>query len=480
MIRLLRRRRLQLTAAVSVFLVLAGGTGATAYWSGQAQLQAQAGAATVGLELQVLPAPGSSPLAVTYTAQSRVAAGAVTIRNTGSRDAAQALSITAESPTSSQLATAISVAVAPVTAAADCTPQRVLTAPTVRTLSTTVTSFPLVDRLAAGATTILCVQTTLQQTAPTSTAVQSLQLAMSGKLTYADVATWSTASLVSRVTQSVAAAASAPVLYDYARYTIRNDGFCVGRANDVPPVVARFAACPVDSSEWRVKSVDGTFQIFAADRWGNPSGIDRLWTAVQPGTDALQTSAPSQNGSRAQQWRITTVGAATSRIESASAPGHCATVRGGLYNLQDPANPRRVVLAPCNASDATQAFALEVVGIPVAPMPAPLSCTGQEWYIGLSFAGNDEYQGEIMYRVVLSRAGGSGERALLLTTTKGAPPAFGINAGDAALAGFIARNGAGLTRVTVEQSIAGTAWTTAATGDVRTSLVSGNSRIWCG
>lgn len=469
-----RRVRLRLVAAVSVILVLVGGSGATAYWTGQTQAQEQASAAATGLQVQVLPSVATTPLAVTYTAQNLTAAGAVTIRNTGSRAAASALVLTAQSPTDSRLPAAVRVAVAPIIAAADCTPQRVLSAPTTGTLSAS-TALTASGTLAAGATATLCIQTSIASGDAATLASQSLRVAVAATLTYAAAPGWVASSPVSVVTQAVGAGAAAPVLHDAARYTMKHEGFCIQRARSS---VARGAQCGWDS-EWRfVSAPGGTFHILAATNAAGDRQTAPRWTAVQPGSQAVQSASP--DGSAAQQWRITAGGASTYRIESVSSPGYCATIGAGLYNPND-TNPRRVVLAVCDPTAATQAFAFEMVGAPLASQQ--LDCEGSGWNITLKLAKNTPYEAEIEYAVFIAREATPGVRtALGNLSSSGYHPSFRIASNNADLIAFVNANGGavGDARIFVEQRIAQSAWLPVADAQVRTWRNGSNLQVSCG
>ncbi len=197
-----RSRRTAIIAGITVFLTLVGGGGAVAYWSAQAQLHATTGVAMTGL-VQTAP---TAPLTVTYSASTLKAAGPVTIQNTGSRSAGYALSLWSTSTTNAGLPGAISVAVAPVANTGACTAAASLSSPQTGTAS----SFTATGTVAAGASVVLCVQTSMASGDITTYGGASAGLRLRTALEYAPSDAWRVTGSAVGFTQSVVQAPFVP------------------------------------------------------------------------------------------------------------------------------------------------------------------------------------------------------------------------------------------------------------------------------
>lgn len=335
MTRMSRGTRVRLIALVSVVLVVAGGGGAAAYWSGQAQLQAQAGTATTGVRAAVLPTATTSPLIATYTAGHTRSAGALQIQNAGSRSATLEVAVSAESPSVAGLPASIGVAMAPVATEAACTAQATLASPTTGQLSTAA-SITFTGTIAAGASVVVCVQTTLPAQSQASFADGQVTLVLAPSLRYAAAAAWTVAAPVARATQLVDAGAA--VLLPDGLYDIGLGG--KGCVQPGGAGIERHPGC--DSFTWSIVNASGTIAIVAGE--GDRAG--QRWTAI--GT-ALQLQPASADPS--QQWRISGPVAGGYRLESVGFPGQCATVLG--------TGREAVSLQPCTEASAAQTFSLQ-------------------------------------------------------------------------------------------------------------------------
>lgn len=163
-------------AAGAGLVLLLGGAGSLASWAATAQLQATASAADTGIAQTVHPG-----LAITYGNEDSTAAAAVSITNTGSREALYTLSLRAEWSSSTSLPTAISVAVAPVADAAACVRDAVLVGAVTGTLAQSDTD----GVLPAGETAILCVQTSMSPVAMIAHPGAQVTIALQSALEYA-------------------------------------------------------------------------------------------------------------------------------------------------------------------------------------------------------------------------------------------------------------------------------------------------------
>lgn len=219
--------------------------------------------------------------------------------------------------------------------------------------------------------------------------------------------------------------------------------------------------------------------ILAASNTAGDRQTAPRWTAVQPGSQALQSASP--NGSTAQQWRITAGSGGAYRIESVSFPGNCAAVGTGVYSTND-TNPRRIVLAACDSSSAGQAFAFSMVGNPL-PANQQLSCAASGWDLTLTLPQTALYQGEIEYRAFIARATTPDTRtALGGLGASGYDPNFRLSSSNAELRAFVSANGGavGNARVFVEQRVAQSDWAPVADAQVRTARSGSDLQVWCG
>lgn len=472
MIRLKGSRRVALIAALAVVLTLVGGGGAVAYWSASAQLGASVATAKTGITQTVHPDAGSTPLNVTYSAETRSAAGAVSVQNIGSREATYSIVIGPDE--SSDLSAAISVAVAPVAAWEACTPEAVLVNPTTGTLGTA--GFTATGEVAAGATVILCVQTSMSAGDVTAHADQTTELALGTQLAYADSAAWTLSGMTVTFTQSVGSS----LLFDTdgtARYLVSNDGICIVRYAD--PVLARDPGCNdgIWDAQWRVSQIDGGhFHISAAQNTSTELNAPR-WTAAAPtaADPRMRTTAATESDD--QRWIIASVASDEYRIESVEYRGLCATIGGPVWGD----SRLRLVLTECDNSRVDQRFTFEQIGI-TGGDPAQMTCTGAQWSLALSFPPNDNYGQEVSYRVDMARASSPDLRMTFDGVPTGSIPTLYVgptqvaslaNSGDGTLGEIILR---------VEQRVtANGEWNLVAIGKIRSGLNEwGNLNVWCG
>ncbi|MFT3798144.1 hypothetical protein [Microbacterium sp.] len=277
--------RMSVLAGAVAVLTLAGGGGAAAYWSAQAQVEATAAAASTGLVQTVQ----STPLTVTYSSSLRVAAGAVTVQNTGSRGAAYSLSLSAASATSAGLPGAITVAAAVVASAAACTTTATLSGAQTGTAS----SFTATGTVAAGASVVVCLQTSMTAADVTTYGGASASLSVRTGLEYAAADAWRVSGAAVTFTQQVAQSQFVP---DGTAMTCNdNNGWNLDlwftEATPTSGISYRFFLARESTPTTRVAYSPATDP--------NP-----WWTAVQvaPGNASLQSYLSSANGAMGNTW----------------------------------------------------------------------------------------------------------------------------------------------------------------------------------
>jgi hypothetical protein len=155
---------------------------------------------------QTIPTPIG--LNLTYASGSRRAASPVTVTNTSTRSGTVTLSINALSATDPNLPGAIAVEAAVVASANNCASNSNLSGATTGVLSTS-TSLAVSVALAAGASAIVCVQTSITSQNVTAFSGKSLVGRLSSTVA---VGTWTSSSAVQQFTQSVSSAVVYPAL----------------------------------------------------------------------------------------------------------------------------------------------------------------------------------------------------------------------------------------------------------------------------
>ena len=214
----MRRGRLALLAGALALLAAAGAGAAWAAITDPLGLAVSASAATPG----IAQTNGVSALNFTYdeAASAYSTAGAVTIQNTGTREASYRLSLTPHDATVPDLPARISVAVGSVASAGACSATATLANPQTGTLASAFVyssaSVPL--QLAPGASVVLCVRTTFDSSVIGSYGSTSLQIDLAGSLVYAAGASWTVAATAATVTQQVLTADIAELFNGAGRF----------------------------------------------------------------------------------------------------------------------------------------------------------------------------------------------------------------------------------------------------------------------
>lgn len=186
-----------------IALMLLAGTGtASAYWTARTGLEGRASAASVGLEQTLLPTAQTTPLATAFSTTRRATAGAVSLRNTGTRAATYTTTFRSTGSSNPQLAGAITVRVGTVSSAEACTPTATLGSPKTATLPPG-SSLQLTGQLDPGAKAVLCVQTEMTLGGTIAHAGKQRTLEVTSSLTYAQGSGWSVQKQAPGILQSV-------------------------------------------------------------------------------------------------------------------------------------------------------------------------------------------------------------------------------------------------------------------------------------
>lgn len=186
--------RAKRVAVLGLVLVGIGAGAATAYWTASDEVHGSAGAASVGIT-QTKPLK----LEKTYNAGALTAADAVTITNTGERAANVRTTVSASS--GQALSSALHIRLSEVATAGACTPSAVL--------KDAVTGgsgliYAPQQKLPAGQSIIVCVQTSLTPQDLFSLPASSAEVSVTSTLTYAPGAKWTTLPSTAKVQQGLA------------------------------------------------------------------------------------------------------------------------------------------------------------------------------------------------------------------------------------------------------------------------------------
>lgn len=172
--------RAKRVAVLGLVLVGIGAGAATAYWTASDEVHGSAGAASVGIT-QTKPLK----LEKTYNAGALIAADAVTITNTGEREASVKSTVSAAD--GQTLSSALVMRVAEVASAEACTPGAGLTG---AVMGGTGLSYVPLKKLPAGQSIIVCVQTFLTPQKLFSLPSGSAKVSVTSTLTFAQGAKW--------------------------------------------------------------------------------------------------------------------------------------------------------------------------------------------------------------------------------------------------------------------------------------------------
>lgn len=437
------RGRLSLLAGLTAFLTLVGGGGALALWSTSATVTSTAGAATTGLT-QTLQS--GDTLKVTYSSTVLAAAGAVTIANAGSRAATYSLAIKAASPTIAALPAAVSVSAAAVASVAACTTSATLTTPTTGVLSTTTAVTPS-GSIAAGASVVVCVKTSMTATNVNTYADGSLQLSLQSALSYGTgTGPWTVTATAVTVQQKVASA----LLFftdSSARYNVLNLNVCVSiRSNSL----MSSGICDANNSgQFRIASAsNGNFTIAAAVNSTSQPASPQWSLSSATSTVTSVTAAAVAT----QRWTITKRADGKYRLLNESF-GTCATVS---TTESYPGSGYFLVGAVCNDALASQGFTFTQVSSPIPVTPYVMTCSGAQWNLAYTWTIVTEYRSEVAFQLFV-------DGIFLKNVTDTYNSAVQLTPAELPVGTW----GNGAHTLTIKQSIAGSSWTTIATGTVR-------------
>lgn len=459
----------RLTAIIATLvLVLVAAPSAQAVWNADASISATASTAAVG----VVQTGDLAGLGHTYTptAPPLVAAAALTVQNTGTRPAAVTVTVAASGATVPGLPAAVQVSAGTVGSAAACTTTATLTSPQTGTLGGTFVYAPSALQLAAGASTVVCLRTSLSVADATTFGATSLQVTAQSKLTYAAGAAWTATGTPVTATQSVAS--TLLFFTDSAgRYLVSlrdaaGTPVCVYRrisGGTTYPV--RASDCIGSTSQWRLSSAGTNLWYISEAVNSAPQSTEKRWHAA--GTAVMTMAAPQE--SDAQRWQIIGRGGGTFSAVNA-ATGACAAMSASTLW---PDGPAYLTTAACDTSDQRQAFSFTAIGTPVPSQPHALVCSGNPYFMEQLWPQNTGYEAEATYQVFLNGV-------LVATQTNGYNPRWQVGNTDAALEAFVAAHGAGLLQVEVRQSVSGSAWLTYAVGAVTvTRFGTRDNRLAC-
>lgn len=339
-------RRLLLTGlviAIATFLTLSGTGTATALWSAHQPLSSlTASAATVGVTHSI-----AGDLDHTYTAATPSVASAVTITNTGSREAAYSLTVDAESST--DLPSQVTARLGVVTDVAACTDSTSLSA-AVGTLDTAVTLTSPAGALAAGSSVVICVQTIMAD--PSTRSGEQLTGTIVSSVAASSRAGWSASTAPTEFGQEVVAAAG-PLFNDpWARYGIKHDGMCVGGIWGRDEI-AKGYDCHDQLTEWLFKLTPfGTYNIEVA--YNAHLTPQPLWVGTASG---VEKAANAQAASL--RWEIALRTDGRYRFVNEQS-GLCATVSSQI--VPNTSNPSpKLVLDHCADGRADQGFQIDLI-----------------------------------------------------------------------------------------------------------------------
>lgn len=458
-------------AAAVVFLTLAGAGTATALWSTQVPVGSfTADAATVGVSHSI-----DDDLDHTYTSGSLAAAEAVVVTNTGSREAAFSVAVSATSV--SDVRASVTVRLAVVVDAAACTPSATLTAPVTGSLASATVLSSAPAALAAGASVTVCVQTILASVA--THGGKSLTGSIVSSSTASVQSGWSDSTSPFSFAQNVQAGGTPITFAGTGKYWIRNAlsaSHCIstqdwGTNNNTS--LWQNSGCRNESVTWwdeadklwtfhatsdgyyRIENVNGSRNM------GVSSSTSGSAVLMQNGTDA------------ARQWAFIDNGDGTVVLRSRANPSLCVAVNNSNPLASETSGFLHIVA--CDANAATQRWVIDLYEV-VVPPPITLQCTGSDGYnVNYSWPRLAGYEGETIYRVLLNGVvvpsnaygGATGWDTVLR---------FGHSNNN--LQAFGNQYGFGVKALTLEQSVLGGPWTT--TGTASFALSATHPKVLCG
>jgi hypothetical protein len=280
----------------------------------------------------------------------------------------------------------------------------------------------------------------------------SLQLSLQSSLAYGTgTGPWTVTATAETVQQKVASS----LLFftdSSARYNVLNLNVCTSIRSSI---LMTSGICDSNNAgQFRIASTsNGNFTIAAAVNATTQPTAPQWSLASATGTVTSVTAATVA----AQRWTIVKRADGKYRLLNESF-GTCVTVSttesysGSGFHL---------VGAACNDALASQGFTFTQVSSPIPVAPYTMACSGAQSFLTYTWTIVEEYRQEVSFQAyvdgtLLKAIGAAGQGGNYNSTLQLAPSELPV-----------ALWGNGTHTITMKQSIAGSAWTTVATGTVR-------------
>ncbi len=435
---MIRRNRLALIAGLTTLLLAAGSGAAYAWWVTSASVGSTATTASVG----VTHALSGSTLDVIYdnAVNAMAAVGVVTITNTGSREGTYSLAISATSA-SATLRSAVTVEVG---TTASCTTTATLSGVVTGTFAATVTK---TGAVAAGASVVLCVRTSMTAANITANGTASLAATIASSVV---TGTWSaTASPAVTFTQSVAATTiveTGPWYWIKKFQTSPERCTEAKNAGTTSGTIVETAACGTAAQAasnlnefWRfVPTSNGHYRIVNRNApalwWSVPSATTGQPLQITAATTTSEEWLPVLNSNGSYSFTL--------RANTAL----CAQSSGN-------GNGVAMTATTCVAGSTAQSFTLSKY-LTITPATIVLTCASTGATATYSWPTLTGYDTEVIYRVLIN-----GVASTVHTGATGAD----TNARFASAA-TAAAYPVGTHSVEVQSSVAGSGWWSVGTG----------------
>lgn len=383
--------RTALTAGLVVLLTAVVPGSSWAAWTAGDSATSTARAASVGITQQL---SGSTLDTFGYSASTTRAVGTVTITNTSTREGDYTLTVTGTAVPGTPDAAAFLGAVAvEIGTSGDCTPLATLGGPASGTLAS-ATAYT--GELAAGASVVLCVRTTMTTAAITAHAGKELTGTLSADIT---VGTWTAEATPLGFAQTVAAATA---------HDPGSGWYWLG--NDAVPTRCVADRWHGSGGQWRLwletcSSAQGTGSNMLYRFEATSDGFMRLVpihqqtryiSATGSGVGEHLTGVASPS-SPLTEWKLTAVGAGVYQVSSRTNANLCWSTAGAST-----AEGSLLLLAACDPSSAAQRYRLTLLEI-VVPPPVTLQCStaGPTSWLGMSWPVLTGYQEHVTYTALM-------------------------------------------------------------------------------
>lgn len=315
------RHRIPIIAGLVAFLLLVAGGGAFAAWTASVT-----GTGTVATRAVSVTQAGFPALAATYLPNSLSSTGVVTVTNTGQQAGTATLGISAAQP----LAASLPITVWPVATAGACTPGA--TVPGGAVSGTWASPPSITATLAAGASTLFCVRTSIPDWKPLAVAggAQSTTPQLSVSLN-ADGWVATTAATTTTL-QTAGMYPLAPNFFDPTKsrwFTVRakaDNNTCLdvsgGGTSAANTAVISWGCHTASNQRWEFIPVAGTVQNLVTIR--PRSGLGLRIASTAGGVQRIVTASTAVS----QQWYVQQFDATTFQFVNAET-GMCLNLRTG-------------------------------------------------------------------------------------------------------------------------------------------------------